>query len=139
VLTDRNDIGQSVNPAFAVSWLREEEMTDEVSGTFPGCTAPGYRDMGNVRVVKLMPDPPLGDYRAAMAVADAEAGNHLGDFMLLSWYDRDRDFEAPQHVSECHSDSAVPGYVDYALYRGATLMVDIDNGRFVFFYLRVAL
>lgn len=55
--------------------------------------------------------------------------------MLLSWYDRDRDFESPQHASECHAQSAVPGYVDYGLNHGATLMVDIEDGRFVFFYL----
>ena len=30
--------------------------------------------------------------------------------------------------------SAVPGYVDYAVHRGATLMIDIESGRFVFFY-----
>ena len=53
--------------------------------------------------------------------------------MLLSWYDRDRDFESPQHASECHLDSAVPGYVDYGIYHGATLKVDIEQGRFVFF------
>lgn len=114
-------------------------MADKVPGALPGCAAPVSPDPVSVRVVELMPDPPPDDYRAAMIVADAEAADCLGDFMLLSWYDRDRNFEAPQHVSECHSDSAVPGYVDYALYRGATLKVDIDNGRFVFFYLPVAL
>lgn len=94
-------------------------------------------DCSAVAVVALAPEPPLADYRAAMAVADAEAARRLGDCMLLSWYDRDRDFESPQHASECHQDSAVPGYVDYALYRGASLKVDIGDGRFVFFYLPV--
>jgi len=42
-----------------------------------------------------------------------------------------------QHASECHLDSAVPGYVDYGVYHGATLKVDIEQGRFVFFYLPV--
>ncbi|OYV75881.1 MAG: hypothetical protein B7Z66_11075 [Chromatiales bacterium 21-64-14] len=74
-----------------------------------------------------------------MALADAEAGTRLGSFMMLSWYDRDRDFESPQHVSECHQAGAVPGYVDYGLYHGATLKVDVENGRFVFFYLPVDL
>lgn len=87
----------------------------------------------------LAPEAPLADYRAAMQLADAEAARCLGDCMLLSWYDRDRDFEAPQHVSECHLDSAVPGYVDYGLHHGATLKIDIEQGRFVFFYLPVAL
>ena len=73
-----------------------------------------------------------------MRLADAEAAVRLGEYMLLSWYDRDRDFEAPQHVSECHRDTATPGYIDYALHRGASLMIDIEQGRFVFFYLDAA-
>ena len=35
--------------------------------------------------------------------------------------------------------SAVPGYVDYGLSHGATLMVDIEDGRFAFFYVPVDL
>jgi hypothetical protein len=73
----------------------------------------------------------------AMQLANEEAGKRLGDYMLLSWYDRDRDFESPQHSSECHADSAIPGYVDYGLYHGAKLKIDIEKGRFVFFYLPV--
>ncbi len=84
----------------------------------------------------LTPQPPLVDYRSAMALANDEAQQRLGpNYMLLSWYDRDRDFESPQHASECHLDSAVPGYVDYGVHHGATLMIDIEAGRFVFFYL----
>jgi hypothetical protein len=89
--------------------------------------------------VDLRPAPPPADYRAAMQLADAEAASRLGDCMLLSWYDRDRDFESPQHASECHRASATPGYVDYGLHHGATLMVDIEAGRFVFFYMPVDL
>jgi hypothetical protein len=88
-----------------------------------------------VEVVTLHPEPSPKDYREAMALADEEARKRLGEFMLLSWYDRDRDFESPQHSSECHADSAVPGYVDYGLNHGAKLKVDIEEGRFVFFYL----
>jgi hypothetical protein len=29
----------------------------------------------------------------------------------------------------------MPGYVDYGLHHGATLKVDVESGRFVFFYL----
>ncbi|MHB1247600.1 MAG: AF1514 family protein [Sulfuriferula sp.] len=47
-----------------------------------------------------------------MRVANAEADSRLGEYMLLSWYDRDRDFESQQHASECHENSTVPGYVD---------------------------
>ena len=31
------------------------------------------------------------------------------------------------------------GYVDYGLHHGATLMVDVEQGRFVFFYTPVDL
>ena len=91
-------------------------------------------DYSGVTEVCLSPQPPLADYRAAMRLAETEAASR-GDYMLLSWYDRDRDFESPQHSSECHLDSAVPGYVDYGLSHGAKLVVDIEDGRFVFFYL----
>jgi hypothetical protein len=105
----------------------------------PGaCPLPQAPDLSGVTRVDLRPEPPLSDYLAAMRLADAEADKRLGgDYMLLSWYDRDRDFESPQHASECHQASAVPGYVDYGIHHGATLMVDIEQGRFVFFYLPV--
>lgn len=99
------------------------------------CNLRAAADFSGVTVASLAPQPPLTDYRAAMRLADAEAAKRLGEYMLLSWYDRDRDFESPQHSSECHLDGAVPGYVDYGLSHGARLMVDIENGRFVFFYL----
>ncbi len=106
----------------------------------PACPLPGARpDESALVVVDLHPDPPPRDYREAMALADAEARKRLGEYMLLSWYDRDRDFESPRHAGECHQESAVPGYVDYALYHGATLKVDVDDGRFVFYYLPVEL
>lgn len=59
--------------------------------------------------------------------------------MLLSWYNRDRDFESPQHASECHADAVVPGYVDHGIQYGATLQIDVEDGRFVIFYRPVAL
>ncbi len=100
----------------------------------PVCPLPRAPDLSGVTHVALEPHPRVRDHAAATALAGAEAEKRLAHPMLLSWYDRDRDFEAPQHVSECHQDSAVPGYVDYALSRGATLRVDVENGRFVFFY-----
>jgi hypothetical protein len=103
------------------------------------CPLPRAPDWSGVVQVALQPAPPLADYLAGMRLANAEAARRLGDFMLLSWYDRDRDFEAPQHVSECHQASAIPGYVDYGLNHGATLKVDIEDGRFVFFYRPVEL
>lgn len=101
------------------------------------CSLSTETDLSHLIVVELQPELPVVDYRAAMQLAEQEAVKRLGEFMLLSWYDRDRDFESPQHVSECHQDSATPGYVDYGIHHGATLKVDIEQGRFVFFYLPV--
>ena len=101
------------------------------------CPIPSPADLSNLVVVELEPDEGVPDYRAAMGIANIEAETRIGQYMLLSWYDRDRDFESPQHASECHQDSAVPGYVDYGIHHGATLKVDIEHGRFVFFYLPV--
>jgi len=103
------------------------------------CPLPQPPDLSGIALVALHPQPPLADYLAALSLAQATAQARLGEYMLLSWYDRDRDFEAPQHVSECHQAGAVPGYVDYAVHRGATLKVDIEDGRFVFFFRPVAL
>jgi hypothetical protein len=130
-----------VNDAAArVSFGPVTHPADSMSDTTPSdetCPVPRRPDESAVAVVALSPQPSPPDYLAAMQLAKAEATARLGEHMLLSWYDRDRDFEAPQHVSECHRDAAVPGYVDYALYRGATLKVDIEQGRFVFYYLPV--
>jgi len=107
--------------------------------TGPVCALPTEVDLSQLTVVELQPASPLADYRAAMQLANDEAASRLGEVMLLSWYDRDRDFESPQHASECHQDSATPGYVDYGIHHGATLKIDIEQGRFVFFYLPVSL
>jgi hypothetical protein len=98
------------------------------------CPLPSPPDLSGLTVVDLRPPSPVADYFEAMQLANVQAATRLGEYMLLSWYDRDRDFEAPQHVSECHQAGAVPGYVDYGLHHGATLKVDVENGRFVFFY-----
>jgi len=101
----------------------------------PTCPVPQEPDYSGVTMVEMNPEPLPADYLQAMQLANVEAQRRLGEHMLLSWYDRDRDFESPQHASECHVNSAVPGYVDYGLYHGATLKIDIGQGRFVFFYL----
>ncbi len=103
------------------------------------CSLPQQADYSSVTIVELYPEPPLDDYLQAMELANHEAQRRIGEHMLLSWYDRDRDFESPQHSSECHAASAIPGYVDYALCRDARLKIDIEQGRFVFFYLPVDL
>jgi len=96
-------------------------------------------DLSGIQVSELVPVSSPLDYQAAMEPANNEAQQQLGEVMLLSWYDRDRDFESPQHSSECHLNSTIPGYVDYGISHGAKLMIDIENGRFVFFYIPVSL
>jgi hypothetical protein len=73
-------------------------------------------------------------FDAARRLADRAAEGVLDEPLLLSWYDRDRDLEAPGHVNECHAGCETPGYVDYATNRGGQLRVDVDGGRFVFCY-----
>lgn len=112
--------------------MREYKSTETDSG--PVCEIRRDLDMSGITVLQLTPGSSLSDYRAAMQLANRQAQEQLGEYMLLSWYDRDRDFESPQHASECHLDSAIPGYVDYGVSHGASLKVDIEQGRFVFFY-----
>jgi hypothetical protein len=73
-------------------------------------------------------------FAEAMSAARRLAAERLADPMLLSWYDRDRDFESPQHASECGAPGAEPGYRVYALHRGARLEVSVEDGRFVFLF-----
>ncbi|MGD8932001.1 MAG: AF1514 family protein [Chromatiales bacterium] len=112
-------------------------MSEQDQAAGSSCPLPQPPDMSHITQLELYPDPPLQDYLAAMKLANREAEARLAQPMLLSWYDRDRDFESPQHASECHQSGAVPGYVDYGVYHGATLKIDIEQGRFVFFYLSV--
>lgn len=115
--------------------MNANNKSEQASGA--ECAIPEPADLSQLTVIELRPEQPLTDYQEAMRLANAEAEARLGEAMLLSWYDRDRDFESPQHVSECHQDSATPGYVDYGIHHGANLKVDIEQGRFVFFYLVV--
>lgn len=109
--------------------MTDSNKTTDIETHLP---QPSYE---GVEIVELTPPSELRDYRDAMSLSNRIAGEKLGGHMLLSWYDRDRDFASPQHGSESHSENAVPGYVDYGLYHGATLKIDIENGRFIFFYL----
>jgi hypothetical protein len=52
------------------------------------------------------------DFDAAIRLATAIAAERIGENMLLSWYDRDRDLESPAHASECHEGCPIKGYWD---------------------------
>jgi hypothetical protein len=78
-------------------------------------------------------DPDLG-FATAKRLADEAAAGLLDDPICMSWYDRAADRESPAHASECHGDCEMPGYVEYAVTRGAELKIVIDDGAFVFCY-----
>ena len=69
-----------------------------------------------------------------MQIANQVADHKLENYMLLSWYDKDRDFESPPNTTECAGDCEKNGYIHYGLNHGATLKVDVEDGRFVFFF-----
>ena len=83
----------------------------------------------------IAPPEIFPDFDAALRRASALADEQLGENMLLSWYDRERDLESPPHASECHEGCAIKGFWDYALNRGGALAVDFDDGRFVFCFM----
>ncbi len=91
-------------------------------------------DYTGVTIIELEPDQRTPGYSEARKLADEAARKELGDFMLVSWYDQDRDLESPEHAGDCHEKGAVPGYIEYGLSCGSTLKLDIEKGRFVFLY-----
>ena len=89
-------------------------------------------DRSQVEFVNLNPENGVRDFQEAMALAKSEAQKRFHEYMLVSWYDRDRDFESPAGASEC--EHGVPGYILYGLNHGAKLKVEVEEGRFVFFF-----
>ena len=75
------------------------------------------------------------DFNACLKLAEANAEHLLGEAMLLSFYDRERNLESPNGVSECHRGCDTPGWIDYAKNRGDRLIVDFGRGRFVFCFM----
>ncbi len=90
-------------------------------------------DGSGVTLVELTPETPVKDHNAAMELAKEEARKHMDEFMLMSWYDRDRNIESPANSTETPGDE-LTGYVYYGINHGAKLKVDIEHGRFVFFF-----
>jgi len=81
-----------------------------------------------------IPSPDPASFAAAKRLADDIASRELDEPVCLAWYDREAERESPAHASECHGDCEMPGYVEYALTRGAELQVVVGNGAFVFCY-----
>lgn len=97
------------------------------------CPLPGTATK-QIDEVTLHPEDKVADYQEAMQMAKEEAETRLGDYMLMSWYDRDRDYESPPNTTEKPGDGPKDGYIHYGLNHGATLKIDIEDGRFVFFF-----
>ncbi len=91
-------------------------------------------DLSQIEVVSLQPENRVSDYQEAMTLARKEAAQRFEEYMLVSWYDRDRDFEAPPNTTECPKTCRKNGYILYGLSHGARLKVDVEDGRFVFFF-----
>ena len=92
------------------------------------------QEQSDVEIVTLHPDEKVSDYQVAMALAKDVAIKRFEDYMLMSWYDRDRDFESPPNTTECAGNCKKDGYIHYGLNHGAKLKVDVEDGRFVFFF-----
>ena len=91
-------------------------------------------DLSQLEVVSLQSENRVSDHQEALALARVQATQRFEEYMLVSWYDRDRDFESPPHSSECAEGCRKDGYIYYGLSHGAKLKVDIEDGRFVFFF-----
>lgn len=102
-------------------------MTDE-----PSCSIKPP-DLSQVETVTISL-PANSDYAQAATLAKAEAELRFEEYMLISWYDRDRDYESPPNTSERGDEFPKDGYIHYALSHGAKLKVDIEQGRFIFFF-----
>ena len=91
-------------------------------------------DLSGLEQVFLHPESRVNDYQGALALANAQATQRFDEFMLISWYDKDRDFESPPNSTECLATCQKDGYIHYGLNHGAQLKVDVEDGRFVFFF-----
>ncbi len=114
--------------------ITKQDISSQINTDTERVAPQAANDVANILTVALQPKQQVTDYLQARQLADTEAAKQLNEYMLMSWYDRDRNFESPQSAGECHEGCPTPGYVDYGLHHGAALRVDIENGRFVFFY-----
>ncbi|MCA1961360.1 MAG: AF1514 family protein [Desulfomonile sp.] len=71
------------------------------------------------------------DFETARRLADKRAREIAAGSMLVSWYDRKTGKASPQTIC-CSYDK--PDWLVYALSRGATIAVDINDEEYVFMY-----
>ena len=97
------------------------------------CSLPP-RGEGGLETVALNPEKSVAGYQEALTLAKAEATKRFEEYMLISWYDRDRDIRSSWVVIRYPGDCEKNGYILYAMNHGARLKVDLEGGRFVFFF-----
>ncbi len=86
-------------------------------------------------VIPLHIDQPDLTFEAAKDAAKQKAKEHCKDPMLLSWKDGRTGRSYPDF--ECGAGRK-PAWIVFAESRGGDLTIDVNDGEFVFIYLRVA-
>ena len=101
----------------------------------PVCPLPEPTEVTELDLILLDPQPPVADYQQALDLARQLAEEELGENRLLCWYDRDRDIQSHRQNSGTSDEGAALGYIEYGIQQGAKLQIDVQGGRFVFFFL----
>ena len=73
-------------------------------------------------------------FQQVAALAKAEAKKRCDDAMMLSWCDRKSGRYYPRF--EC-GNSDKPAWIVFAEARGGNLTIDVNNGNYVFIYLKL--
>jgi len=90
--------------------------------------------MSALNVIKVDLDKASsGDFPAARREAEKAAREKLGGRPVLwSWYDSQTGRKSPP--VDCCGDDCNPAWEVYALARGGNLKVEVDNGRYRFYF-----
>ena len=88
--------------------------------------------MSSMDVIKL-DGSDGGDFSAARREAKKAASEKLGsDPILWSWHDTKTGQRSP--LVDCCGDDCEPAWEVYAASRGGNLKVEVDNGRYEFYF-----
>ncbi len=89
---------------------------------------------GRGRLIELRSDNPDLDFEEATDFAKQRAKETCADPMLLSWYQGKTGESYPN--LECGPGDK-PAWITYAESRGGDLIIDINEGQYVFIYLSI--
>lgn len=93
--------------------------------------------VSGLTVLDIATSHSLTDHHEATELAHHMAMQHIGEVVMLSWHDRHWNCETPLDGGEHHPAGPLAGYVDYGVSYGASLVVVIEAGRFVFYFTRL--